>query len=302
MNSRTTAWLVCAVASVAMSGVRAQTSAYPADLLVQVRAASNAVPGARPTELNFIKIAESHRTYAVVVEGGDDTPFVSARTAFQAVYPDGSVMIDAGMDEAVHRFYGFGREEPYWPARNETVQTALRQANLIVVTHEHGDHVAGVLRSPHRDEIAPKTLLTRAQVETLTRAPQLPEIRLTEEQAADYIIVDYETLLPVGPGIVLIRSPGHTPGHQMVYIRLAGGAEYLLIGDIGWSIDNVTELKLRPEATMRRIGEDPQALMSQLTWLQGVVEQGVHVVPSHDDSLLTALAEQGLLGDSLTLR
>ena len=275
---------------------------YPADLLERVRQASSSIPGSRPISVNFIKFAESLRTYAVVIEGGSDEAFVSARTAFQAYYPSGSVMIDAGMDHDVHRFYGFGRDEPYWPDRNDIVQTALRQANLIVVTHEHGDHVAGVLRSAHREEIAGKTILNRAQVATLTTSPQLPEIRLTEEEALDYILVDYEMLLPVAPGIVLIRAPGHTPGHQIVYVHVREGVEYLLIGDIGWSLDNVTELKLRPEATINRINEDPEALLAQLRWLNGILQEGILVVPSHDDELLKELVSEGLLGDSLTLR
>ena len=235
--------LVSIVASTAIPSGGAQEALYPADLLERVRQASSSIPGARPISVNFIKFAESLRTYAVVIEGGSDEAFVSARTAFQAYYPSGSVMIDAGMDHDVHRFYGFGRDEPYWPDRNDIIQTALRQANLIVVTHEHGDHVAGVLRSAHREEIAGKTILNRAQVATLTTSPQLPEIRLTEEEALDYILVDYEILLPVAPGIVLIRAPGHTPGHQMVYVHVREGVEYLLIGDIAWSLDNVTELK-----------------------------------------------------------
>jgi len=286
----------------ASAHVAAQESAYPADLLQRVRQAATSIPGVLPGTVSFIKFAESHRTYAAVIEGGGDEPFISARTAFQAVYPSGSVMIDAGMDEAVHRFYGFGREEPYWQDRNDIVQAALLQANLIVVTHEHGDHVAGVLRSLHRDAIAGKTLLTQAQVDTLTGSPQLPEIRMTEEQARDYVVIDYELLLPIAPGMVLIKAPGHTRGHQMVYIRVESGAEYLLIGDIAWLIDNVTELKLRPEATISRIGEDPAALMAQLIWLNGILEAGVVVVPSHDDVLLRSFAREGLLGNELTLR
>ena len=278
-----------------------QTSAYPGDLLERLRQAADDLPGAPPETINYIKIAESHRTYAAVIDGGSDEPFVSARTAFQVVYPDGSVMIDAGMDEEVHRFYGFGREEPYWQDRNDRVQAALSAANLVMVTHEHGDHVAGVLRSPDRDVIAAKTILTEAQARTLTTAPQLPEIRITEQQARDYLVVDYRLYLPVAPGVVLIKAAGHTPGHQMVYVRVAEGTEYVFIGDIGWLIENVTELRLRPPETIARIGEDPEALMSQLVWLKSVADRGVVLVPSHDDRLLSRYAEEGLLGNDLAL-
>ena len=277
-----------------------ESEPYPANLLQRVRQAAAAVPGELADAINFAKVAESHRTYSAVIEDGSEDPFISARSAFQIVYPDGSIMLDSGMDETVHRFYGFGRVEPYWPDVNDTVQAALRRAQLIIITHEHGDHVAGVLRSDYRDELAPKTILTKDQVRTLSLAPQLPEITLTPAQARDYIVVDYELILPVAPGIVLIKSPGHTHGHQMVYVQLAGGQEFLFIGDIGWSLDNITELKLRPAATIARVKEDPQALMHQMTWIKQVMDaDGLIVVPSHDDRLLTRYAEEGLLGTSL---
>ena len=245
-----------------------------------------------------MKIAESHRTYAAVIEGGSDEPFISARTAFQVLYPSASVMIDTGMDKTVHSFYGFGREEPFWPEKNELVQQALRGASLIIVTHEHGDHIAGVLRSDYRDELALKTLLTKAQVETLLTNPQLPEIGLASGDSSNYLIVDYDRYLPVAPGMVLVKSPGHTPGHQMVYTRLANNEEYLFIGDIGWLLENVAGPTLRPEATSERIGENRQAIMAQLIWIKQLMDHhGIIIVPSHDNDLLNRYREQGLLGD-----
>jgi glyoxylase-like metal-dependent hydrolase (beta-lactamase superfamily II) len=123
-----------------------------------------------PTGINYIKIAESHRPLSDVIVGGSQQDYVSARTAFQVLFPDGSIMIDSGMDETVHKFFGFGRVEPYWPERNAVMQQALKSAKLIVITHEHGDHVAGVIRTDSREEIAAKTLMTRVQVQTLTTA------------------------------------------------------------------------------------------------------------------------------------
>jgi glyoxylase-like metal-dependent hydrolase (beta-lactamase superfamily II) len=273
---------------------------YPADMLQRVRLASVAVPGELATSINFTKVAESHRPYAAIIDGGSDDTFVSARTAFQIRFPAGSIMLDTGMDQEVHRTYGFGRVEPYWQDANDNVQSALRDARLIIITHEHGDHVAGVIRSDYRDELVSKTILTKDQVRTLTFAAQIPQIKLTPEQARDYVVVDYELLLPVAPGVVLIKSPGHTPGHQMVYVQLAKGEEFLFIGDIGWSLDNITKLKLRPAATIARVKEDPQALMNQMIWIKQVMdEDGLIIIPSHDDRLLTRYVEEGLLGTSL---
>jgi len=293
--------LAIALTSITTNSLLAQDLTYSADLLTQIRDASRAIPGALPTSINFVKFAESHRTYSVVIEDGGEEPFISARTAFQIVYKDGSVMIDAGMDETVHQFYGFGRVEPYWPERNQMVQDALRQANMVLITHEHGDHIAGVIRSDIRDEIASKTILTKAQVNTLIDSPQLPEIGLTENLAAKYIVIDYDKFLPIAPGIVLVRAAGHTPGHQIIYAQLETGMEYVFIGDIGWSLDNVIEIKPRPQSTINRIGEDPQALVAQLTWLNGLLKENLLVIPSHDDSLLIEYAAEGLLNDSFII-
>jgi glyoxylase-like metal-dependent hydrolase (beta-lactamase superfamily II) len=280
-----------------------EARAYDAGLLGRVRQAAAAIPGARPSRINFVKIAESHRPLADIIDGGSQENYVSARTAFQVMYPAGSVMIDSGMDQAVHKFFGFGREEPYWLERNAAVQEALKQASLIVITHEHGDHVAGVIRSDARRQLAAKTMLTREQARTLILYPQLPDIRLTPEMARDYVVLDYESHLPVAPGMVLIKAPGHTPGHQMVYVRLDSGREYLFIGDVGWTLDNVTQLKLRPAATMRRINEHAPALMHQLRWIKDVMDkEGIIVIPSHDDRLLQSLVEKQLIGDELILR
>ena len=280
-----------------------EAGAYSADLLARVRVAATIVPGAQPSGINYVKFAESHRPLADIIEGGSQKNYVSARTAFQVVYPSGSAMIDSGMDQAVHKFFGFGRVEPYWPERNAAVQEALRKASLVVITHEHGDHVAGVIRSDSRKGIAAKTLLTREQVRTLTSSPQMPEIPLTPEAARDYIVVDYESYLPVAPGIVLIKAPGHTPGHQMVYVRLDSGREYLFIGDVAWTLAGVTESKLKPTATMQRINEYAPAIIHELRWIKDVMDQNkLIVIPSHDDKLLQDLAAKNIVGDNFTLR
>jgi len=277
-----------------------ETPAYPLNLLESLRAAAVAVPGALPRELRYITVAESHRPQRAVLENGPDTVYVQARAAFQVVYADATLMVDAGMDETVHRGFSMGTPEPYFPERNAAVQAALKAASLVVITHEHGDHIAGVVRSPDRAAIAAHTLLTKAQVETLTLAPQSPEIRLTPAEAADYLVIDYALYYPVAPGVVLLKSPGHTPGHQMVYLRLADGTEYLLSGDVTWAIDGVTSLRQRPPGTSERIREDRAALAQQIEWLASIAAAGeVVVVPSHDAVYFAELERRGLITQGL---
>src|SRR5438105_9354784 len=203
----------------------AQAPAWSADIS-DVRHVASLLPGAKPLRINILKFAESRRTKNFSIKGAPKEPSIQARTAFQIVYPDGTGMVDSGMDLQVHKFFGRGQEEPYFADAAARVEKAVRAARIIVMTHEHGDHVAGVIRTPFFAEIAPKAVLTRTQVDTLLHDPQMPEIRLTPEMARPVIVVDYDRYYPFAPGMALIKAPGHTPGSQMVYIAQAGGKEF----------------------------------------------------------------------------
>jgi glyoxylase-like metal-dependent hydrolase (beta-lactamase superfamily II) len=263
--------------------------------LPDIRSTAALIPGRRPQRINILKFAESRRTKNFSVKGAAADPSVQARTAFQVIYPDGSVMVDSGMDQQVHRFFGRGTEEPYFADAAAQVERALLSAKLIVVTHEHGDHVSGVIRSPRAPELARKTILTKAQVTTLLTKPQMPEIALTKEKAARYLIVDYDSYWPLAPGITLIKAPGHTPGSQMVYVALESGREYLLIGDAAWHMDGVREVKGKDAPW---ITEDEASITSQLQWLNSLsrTDPGLIIVASHDDEEHADLVRRGLLG------
>src|SRR5882672_4776553 len=115
--------------------------------LAEIRRVSTLIPGRKPLRINVLKFAESRRTKNFSVKGEAATPSVQARTVFQVVYPDGYVMVDAGMDEPMHRQIGRGAEgEPYFAEQAQAMNKALRGARSIVFTHEHGDHVTGVIR------------------------------------------------------------------------------------------------------------------------------------------------------------
>jgi glyoxylase-like metal-dependent hydrolase (beta-lactamase superfamily II) len=283
-----------------LAAALATLQAQPAEPLsiAKLRQVATMVPGGRPLRINVVKFAESRRTKNFSINGAPPEPSVQARTAFQIVYSDGTIMVDSGMDQQVHKFFGRGTEEPYDSAANQQVQRALRSARSIVVTHEHGDHVAGVLRTDFLDEIAPKTILTRTQVATLENNPQMPEIKLTPEMARRYNVIDYDSYFPFAPGVALMKAAGHTPGSQMVYVALQSGAEYLLIGDSAWHMDGVRLIKTKDANWIK---EDDEALLAQLRWLNGLdkTEKNLHIVVSHDDEQRKDYIQRGLLGSKL---
>jgi glyoxylase-like metal-dependent hydrolase (beta-lactamase superfamily II) len=254
------------------------------------------IPGPRPIRVNVIKFAESLRPLNFSVKGLPAKSSVQARTAYQIVYPDGTVMVDTGMDLSTHRFFGRGVEEPYFPEEAARVAQALRNAKAIIVTHEHADHIAGLMRSPSFAELAPKTVLTRSQLETLTADPQIPELRPTPEMAARLRVVDYPDYLAFAPGIALIKAPGHTPGSQMVYVALQSGKELLLAGDVAWHMDGV-RMNIGKDAPW--IKEPPELMAAELAWLNGLsrTQKNLSIVISHDEDQRRQYIEQGILGD-----
>jgi glyoxylase-like metal-dependent hydrolase (beta-lactamase superfamily II) len=202
------------------------------------------------------------------------------------------------MDQQIHKFFGRGTEEPYDPEAARQVEKALRAAKSIVMTHEHGDHIAGVIRTSMLDQIAPKTVLTKAQVETLLTNPQMPEIKLTQKMAERYVVIDYEKYLPFAPGVALLKAAGHTPGSQMIYVVLETGSEYLFVGDSAWHMDNIRLIKGKDASWIK---EDEDALLTQLKWLNNLdrTEKNLFLVVSHDDEQRKQYIEKGILGGSL---
>jgi glyoxylase-like metal-dependent hydrolase (beta-lactamase superfamily II) len=271
------------------------TEPWTADIN-DVRHVAAMIPGPKPLRVNVVKFAESRRTKNFSVKGAPKEPSIQARTAFQVVYRDGTIMIDSGMDLQVHKFFGRGVEEPYFPDAAKEVERAVRAAKVIVMTHEHGDHVAGVIRTPFFAELAPKTVLTRTQVQTLLTEPQMPEIKLSPEQARRFIVVDYDKYYPFAPGMALIKSPGHTPGSQMIYVALDSGKEFVFAGDVAWHMDGVRTITGKDAPW---ITEDEASIKGELTWLNGLTkaEKNLTVVLSHDEEQRLENIRQKRLGD-----
>jgi glyoxylase-like metal-dependent hydrolase (beta-lactamase superfamily II) len=268
--------------------------------LAAIRRLAGVLPGPLPVAVNGIRVAASIRPRKFVIEGGDETPVTMPRTAFQLVYPDCSVMIDAGLDQATHDSFSPDKTEPYFAEAFAKLERALDAARLIILTHFHADHVAGIVTSRNFATLARKTVATARTLELMQTTPHRPHLRITAGQAASFIALDYPELYPVAPGVVLIKAPGHSPDQQMVFARLQSGREILHSVDSAWIYDNI--LQLRPKAAPW-VKEDVPAIMAQLRWLKRLAEgePNLTILVTHDDARFEALARSGAMGAELTL-
>ncbi len=268
--------------------------------LMAARGLVHAVPGDLPTSIGYLNIIADSNPLSDAVENGPHTIVKSPDPVFQVRYAHGSIMVDAAMDRAMAT--APGSTGKFLDAQYDCMVAALRAANLIVITHEHGDHIGTVAHSSVADELAPKTLLNRQQMESLLHRPKVTFTPFDSTKASRYIVIDYDRVLPIAPGVVLIKAPGHTPGAQVVYVKLASGREVILSGDVAWHRLSLETGKEKPDSASKNMGEDRTAIANELAWLHEAEQAGVSVVVSHDGEQLETFAKQGILTEGLASR
>jgi glyoxylase-like metal-dependent hydrolase (beta-lactamase superfamily II) len=268
--------------------------------LTAARGLVHAVPGDLPTAIGYVNVAEMSWPLSEAVANAPATTVSSPTPVFQVHFPSGWIMVDAAMDREI----AAAANDPsrFFDDRYTGAIAALRGARLIVVTHEHYDHIAMVAHSVLADELAPKTMLTRAQMESLLRNPKRTKTPFDSTRAGRYIVVDYDRMLPIAPGVVLIKAPGHTPGSQVVYVQLASGREVILSGDVAFNHLGIETETQKPDSASRHMAEDRMAIAHELGWLHQAEQNGVSVVVSHDGDQLATLARQGILSEGLVSR
>jgi glyoxylase-like metal-dependent hydrolase (beta-lactamase superfamily II) len=277
------------VGCLAPSAVAGQASHFNADLISQVRRAATLIPGAPPIDVRYVVLNPDRMPVADLVEGSSkDT--VDIGFTVPSRFPRGWIVVDAAVDRTF-----VPKSASFSDITYQQIHTALRGAKLAVVTHEHWDHVAGVLASPYLPEVQAHTLLTRAQVASLTNSND-PKINIDSATGARYLVTDYDPIMPIAPGVVLIKAPGHSPGSQIVYVRTASGSELILAGDVAWSMAGILGEAQKPEAETKSFGgERRESIAARLRWLHQLGPSGPTVVVAHDINWIRALTTQRTL-------
>lgn len=259
--------------------------------LAAVRALASSLPGDKPTEVRVDRVADFVFPSGVMVAGDGWTMVDCSVYAYQLVYADRRVVVDVGPDE---KSLAGAWMSPHGADAVARVRRAMDDASLILATHEHFDHLGGLTTAPNVDALLAKAKLNPEQFTNRKGQDPAP---FPDKVGEGYQPLAYDGMTAVAPGVVLIRSPGHTPGSQLVYVQRADGVELLFLGDVAWSERNVDVVRERPRLVTFALGEDRAAVLKELAALHELKAKfpDVHQVPGHDRGPVDALVKQGLL-------
>lgn len=159
-------------------------------------------------------------------------------TAYLIVHPKGTLMFDTGAVLDSH-FKGDGApitegilsaSKPLKP-QLAAVGYAPADITYLAMSHYHSDHTANA-----NDFAGATWIVQRAERDFMFAEKPQGIIQPTHYSAlkgAKTTLLDHTDLDVFGDGTVVVKSaPGHTPGHQVLFVRLAKRGPVLLAGDL----------------------------------------------------------------------
>jgi len=225
-------------------------------------------------------VDESRITYGVAPGTIVETVFLS----FLIRADEGNILVDAGMhpdDAEKENAEGLQisvQREDHLPLRLQEVGLSMDDINMLVITHLDRDHIGWLNQLRHAEVVVQKSeyLFAFDPPPYAQRRYKYPERFKSPD--IKWKLVDGDQVLV--PGLTLLFTPGHTPGHQSLMVDLPKTGTIILAGDAGHSRKNFKE-----ELIPNFCGNPRQALysMRRLKVLSQV--RKAPLFPTHDMDL-----------------
>ena len=260
--------------------------------LGEVRRLAGSIPGAKPVDIRVEHVADFKAPAAAMVAGDGWHQETMYALSYQLVYPEHTVILDTAMNDAQAKEMGSAVSGFRQDAYDRMIQ-GMSKAQLILLTHEHPDHIGGLAAHP---ELIRLSRMTREQV---NNPEHMLPARFPDNALASYQPLVYDRYFAAGPGVVVIKSPGHSLGSQMVFVLREDGTEVLFLGDVAWIMRNVVLVRERPRFITNMLAEDRAAVLRQLVTLHALAETEpkLILIPGHDAAPVEELIRRGVMHD-----
>ena len=179
----------------------------------------------------------------------DGHPGTLMAPCFLIRHPKGDMLWESGLGDRYAEPAG-GTQLPLFRAIvDRTVASQLQQLGLsfddiefFAFSHGHGDHLgnANALK-------AATWIVNRKELEWINAVPSPPRTnaKLVETQKqATTVLIDGDHDVFGDGSVRILKAPGHTPGHQVLLLRLPRSGDVLLSGDLFHSRENRAEKRM----------------------------------------------------------
>ena len=222
---------------------------------------------------------------------GVGEPFTVPVPFFLIDHPKGKVLFDTGnglgvaknpaahWGDLVNIYYPNMREEDYVTHQLKRIGVSPDEIAYVILSHLHLDHAGGVGEFPKAKYIVQRDELHWAYVPDFYQKKAY--IRADFDKEVAWLILDgrdadnYDVF---GDGrLVIWITPGHTPGHQSLLVKLDHAGEFLLTGDSCY-----TEEILNEDVLPGLVWSPSVALRSIQRLRQARDAKGITVITGHD--------------------
>ena len=245
--------------------------------MAQLRQLAGSLPGPAPTAVEYEPSALRLLPRGLMAAGYGIKRHPVVVTAFRLPVPGGkSIMIDSGVHPVDADAMGM---DIRYPGAQSRIDRALQAAGMILFTHEHPDHMGAALRLGW-------SVMQAAQF----NAAQLPGAALAGSLARPSGFTPRAGINGTAPqagapGVGGIPAASHTPGSQMIFVRLAGGQEFLFAGDIATFDVSWQQIRARSRLVGDYIARENRPEV--YAWLRTIAKlkaeaPALNVVPGHD--------------------
>jgi glyoxylase-like metal-dependent hydrolase (beta-lactamase superfamily II) len=223
--------------------------------------------------------------------GADDTPIEIPVPAWLIRHGDDLALFDCGMHtdlasasaarEVVELFFGVGADGGDMIAeRLRAVEVDPADIDVVILSHLHFDHVGGLAQLPEARVIVQRDEWAAGFDDDLAAANTFNPSDY--DLGHDVTTVDGEHDVFGDGRVVCIPTPGHTPGHQSLRVRLTD-REVVLCADCAYFADTLAGGALPP------IGHDHEQQAASIGTLAALGRAGATLVPGHDPSVFAGL-------------